>query len=259
MMPRMFYYKAMIDVAQYALHQGNSRWGNLIEGFVPLGKFTFRHVLFLDLRYYNPNGTPREWNADLAFRLLPSANSLWGIYGGYDRLQSDSTRYFNEIHGGMEFWLYKFFFGADGYLPVGKKEYNNTELLGGDYVPTAISYRYNIAYAGQYNERLLPGGNAEIGLNITHGLTIYAGGYYFHHSGFNTISGPKFRATYTFYCSNTHRLFGLFDRVRFEGLITHDKPRGTSWLLGARFTFGLTKYPNQFFGVLRYMPDPIPQ
>jgi hypothetical protein len=256
-MPTIFHYKPSIDFAQYAAHQGNSRSANLLEGFIPLGKFTFDRVLFLDLRYYHPNGIPYELNADLAFRQLPLANFLWGIYTGYDRFRSDSTRYFSQINGGLELWFHRLFFGANVYIPVATKEYDNIHE-GATLVPTSISYRYNIAYEDEHDERVLPGGDVELGLDITHGLTIYGGGYYFHHSGFSTIAGPKLRATYTFYRSTTaHRLLGLFDRIRLEGSITHDKPRGTSWLFGIRFTLGLDKQPNPSSGLLRHMADPI--
>jgi hypothetical protein len=256
LMPEIFYYKPTIDFAQYALHQGNSRSANLAEGFIPLGKFTFERVLFLDLRYYNPNGTPYEWSADLAFRQLPLGDFLWGIYTGYDRFRSDTTRYFSQINAGLEFWFYRLFFGANVYIPVGTKEYDNIHE-GASLVPTSISYRYNIAYEDEHDERALPGGDAELGWDITHGLTVYGGGYYFHHAGFSTVAGPKLRATYTFYRSTAHRLLWLFDRIRLEGSITHDKPRGTSWLFGIRFTLGLAKQPNPTVGIIRHMADPI--
>jgi len=210
------------------------------------------------LRYYNPNNTPIEWNADIGFRGLPRGNILWGLYGGYDRFRSSTSRYFSQVNAGFEFWFNKVFLGANAYVPVGTKEYDNIDLLGQAFiVSTSIPYQYNIAYNDQHDERVLPGADAELGWDITHGLTVYGGGYYFHHSGFTTVAGPKLRATYTFYRTNRHRLLGLFDRIRFEGLVTHDTPRGTSWFAGIRFTIGLAKQPNPTFGVIRHMADPL--
>jgi len=97
-----------------------------------------------------------------------------------------------------------------------------------------------------------------VGYDITSALTVYGGGYYFDHSNVKSIAGPKFRATYTFYRSNTHRLLRLFDRIRLEGLISHDSVRGTSWLAGIRFSFGLSAHAtNPTIGVARHMVDPI--
>ncbi len=87
----------------------------------------------------------------------------------------------------------------------------------------------------------MPGGDAEIGFDLTRNLTIYGGGYYFNHSAIKSIVGPKFRATYTFYRPTTGRLLKLFDRIRLEGLISHDSVIGTSWLAGIRFIGVLTK------------------
>jgi len=124
---------------------------------------------------------------------------------------------------------------------------------------TGISYRYNIVFA-QGKERAMPGGDAEVGYDLTPHLTTYLGGYYFDHSDAPYIRGAKFRATYTLYRSAAHRLLYLFDRIRLEGLISNDSIRGTSWLFGLRFTFGLstsTTHSNPTVGVMRHMTDPI--
>jgi hypothetical protein len=123
-------------------------------------------------------------------------------------------------------------------------------------VPTNTSYRYNIAYE-QGKERAMPGGDAEIGYDITPHFTLYGGGYYFDHADAKSIAGPKLRATYTFYRPQAHRLLKLFDRIRLEGLISHDSVRGTSWMAGLRFRFGLSHHSNPTAGVIRHMTDPI--
>jgi hypothetical protein len=255
--PKILYYQPTIDVAQYALHQGDSRSANLIEGFIPLGRWTFEKILFVDARFYNPNGTPIEWNIDLGFRhVFNQGNQLFGIYAGYDRYRSETRRYYSQVNAGLELWFNRFFIGGNGYLPVGTKAYDNDAVNLAYLVPTNTSYRYNIAFA-QGKERAMPGGDAEMGYAITPNLTLYGGGYYFDHADAKSIAGPKFRATYTFYRSQSHRLLKLFDRIRLEGLISHDSVRGTSWMAGLRFRFGLSKHPNPTTGVARHMTDPI--
>jgi hypothetical protein len=252
----LFHYKPSIDFAQYALHQGDVRSANLIEAWIPLGKFTFEKVFFTDIRYYNPNGTPFEWNANVGFRRLPKGNLMWGVYAGYDRFKSSTRRYFSQINAGFETWINKLFLGGNAYFPIGITVYDNDAINQAYLVSTNTNYRSNIIYA-QGKERVLPGADIEIGYDMTHGLTIYAGGYYFDHSDTNSVVGPKIRATYTFYADRNKRLLYLFDRIRLEGLISHDSQRGTTWLAGVRFRFGLGSNANPTHGVLRHMTDTI--
>jgi hypothetical protein len=250
-------YTPTIDVAQYALHQGDARSANLVEGFIPLYQSASNAISFADIRFYNPNGTPLKWNADLGFRYLFHKNTqLFGLYAGYDRYKSETSNYYNQANLGIEYWYKKLFLGANGYLPFGTTSYDNDSFNSAFLVSTGTSYRYNIAFAAG-KERALPGGDAEIGYDITHHLTVYAGGYYFDHSDVSSISGPKLRATYTFYRAKAHRLLRVFDRIRLEGLISYDSTRGTSWLAGLRFSFGLLKDSNPTTGLARHMVDPI--
>jgi len=62
------YYRPTIDVAQYALHEGDVRSANLIEGFIPLYQHAPNTLSFTDIRFYNPNGTPTF--------VLPKYNSI---------------------------------------------------------------------------------------------------------------------------------------------------------------------------------------
>lgn len=249
------YYYPAIDIAQYAIHQGNARSSNLIEGFIPLYQKFPQTLSFIDMRFYNPNGLPIEGNIDLGIRrLFHQDECLFGIYGGYDRYRSDTRRYYSQVHAGFEYWNNRFFLGGNGYLPINKKVYDNDAVNMTSLVSTPVSYRYNISYS-QGKERALPGVDAEVGMDVNHGLTLYLGGYYFDHSDASSILGPKLRATYTFYRNKNKRLLGLFDRIRLEGLISHDSIRGTSWLFGLRLRFGLSSHANPSIGIERHMTD----
>jgi len=147
-----------IDVAQYALHQGDARSSNLIEGFIPLYPRGPQNLIFTDIRFYNPNGTPIEGNIDLGFRrLFHQSERLFGFYAGYDRYRSETKRYYNQANAGLEFWVNKLFLGGNVYLPFGTKTYDNDAVNLAYLVPTGTSYRYNIAYE-QGKERVIPGG-----------------------------------------------------------------------------------------------------
>ena len=250
-------YRPTIDIAQYVIHEGNARSSNLIEAFIPIYPRAFQQLGFTDIRFYNPNGAPVEGNIDIGYRKLLHQNTrLFGIYGGYDRFRSDTRRYYSQLHAGFEYWIRRFFVGGNGYLPVGTKVYDNDAVNSASLVSTSVAYRYNISYA-QGKERVLPGIDAEIGYDITPALTVYAGGYYFDHSDVSSVAGPKIRATYTLYRGSVHRLLGLFDRVRLEGLLSHDSARGTSWLFGLRLRFGLSRHPNPNYGIARHMTDTV--
>ena len=257
-LPRIKPYSPTIDIAQYALYQGNVRSSNLVEGFLPLYQSPGQTLTFFDARFYNPNGAPLEGNIDLGIRELSRSNTqLLGFYGGYDRFRSETRRYYSQLHAGFEYWTRRFFIGGNAYLPIGTKVYDNDAVDSASLVPTPIPYRYNIAFS-QGKERVLPGVDAEVGCDFTHGLTIYAGGYYFDHSDASSVLGPKIRATYTFYREGQRRLLGLFDRIRLEGLLSYDSVRGTSWLVGLRIRFGLShQYTNPSQGLARHMTDTV--
>jgi hypothetical protein len=230
-------YYPVLDLAQYALHQGDSRSANLVEGFIPLYQSSPNLLSFADIRFYNPNSTPWEGNIDLGVRrIFQQSHSLAGLYAGYDRYRSQTRRYYSQVNLGVEFWFNRVFIGANGYLPFGTKVYDNDAVNQAYLVPTTTSYRYNIAYA-QGKERAMPGADAEVGVDINRELTVYAGGYYFDHGDARRITGPKLRATYTFYHSPSHWFLNIFDRIRVEGLLSHDSVRGTSWMAGIRFRF----------------------
>jgi len=250
-------YIPTIDIAQYALHEGDVRSANLLEGFIPIYQTSSNKLLFTDVRLYNPNGTPLEGNIDLGFRrLFHQGRRLLGFYGGDDRFRSETRNYFNQAHAGFEFWQNRFFVGGNVYVPVGTSVYNNDALNVASLSSTSTSYRYNIAFeAGK--ERALPGADAEVGYDITPSLTVYGGGYYFDHSDARSIAGPKLRATYTLYRARAHQLLAHFDRIRLEGLISHDSVRGTTWMAGLRFTFGFSNRFNPTTGLARHMADPI--
>jgi hypothetical protein len=250
------YYIPTFSFAQYALHEADRRSANLLEGFIPFAQ-NLNSVVFVNLRYYNPNGTPVEYNGDFGFRHLFHKNQrLLGLYTGFDRYRSDTENYFSQVHGGFEYWMKQLFWGGNIYIPVGATADNFSSLNNAYLIPTSTSYRYNIGFE-EGKERALPGVDMELGYDITHGLTVYAGGYYFGHNGVKSITGPKARMTYTLYHRPHHRLLGLFDRIRLEGLLSHDAVRGTNWYAGLRASITLTKLTNSTQGLTRHMSDPL--
>jgi hypothetical protein len=249
-------YPVHIDVGGYAVHSGNARSAILGEIFLPLAQ-NKKHLFFTNLRAYKPDNRTFEGNLALGLRGFANDKTMLGAYAIYDRYRSQNRNYYNQATFGAELWRNHLFIGANTYVPFGTKKYFN-DAINRAYLSTPDASNIQNILCEQGQEEALPGFDAQAGYEIWRGLTIYGGGYYFGKSGVSTIAGPKLRATYTWYTKSSHRLFGLFDRIRLETQITHDHPRGTSWYAGLRFSvnFGAQRrYPMTL--MQQHMIDPI--
>jgi hypothetical protein len=220
------------------------------------------NLLYSSIRAYDKSGNPWEGNLAVGYRNLSlDQNNLWGVYGSYDRLRSQAQNYFNQATVGGEFWHQKWFAGANVYMPFGETRKADldaqvTKLTKSDYQD--YNYYTNVSniYYGAGYERAMTGFDAEIGNNLWRGLTVYAGGYYFDAPHLKAVTGPRARATYTWY-SGKHRILGIFDRIRVETEAQYDSPRGFDWYAGLRFTVNLFHKPDDLHGVAKHMVDPI--
>jgi hypothetical protein len=222
------------------LNGSDAKNATLVEGFIPLYQ-TPRTVTFSDLRFYDKRGTPLEGNLAFGVRHLTPNSRIFGVYGSVDRFRTATKRYFNQATIGGELWLNRVFFGANGYIPIGTKRYDDDAQNLAILTPIGGN-SYNILYFPGY-ERILPGVDALLGYDFTNNFRIFAGGYYFYQSDVGSMSGPKLRANYTWYSTPHHRLFGVFDRIALEAQVTHDHIRQTDWYAGIRFSVNLGKNP----------------
>ncbi len=259
------------------------RWRGEANLFMPFNKGGYQ-LFYGDIRGYKKSGPQLEGNFSIGYRRLfrthfsqdynYAYNSKWkaywdsgwnmfGAYLGYDMLRSQAENWFNQVSGGFEYWHERFFIGANGYLPfidTTQEDEGANVAFGthpaGSNDPNSNVYGHILYAKGR--ESALPGVDGEVGYNVFGGLNIFAGGYFFHRSSVPTVWGPKATVEYNFYPRPYHRILGLFSRITLDSEVKHDKPRGTTWYTGARFTVNLShKSDPGLSGVARHMIDPI--
>ncbi|MCP4474178.1 MAG: hypothetical protein GY821_06350 [Gammaproteobacteria bacterium] len=259
------------------------RWRGEANLFMPFNKGGYQ-LFYGDIRGYKKSGPQLEGNFSIGYRRLfrthfsqdynYAYNSKWksywdsgwnmfGAYLGYDMLRSQAENWFNQVSGGFEYWHERFFIGANGYLPfidTTQEDEGANVAFGthpaGSNDPNSNVYGYILYAKGR--ESALPGVDGEVGYKVFGGLNIFAGGYFFHRSSVPTVWGPKATVEYNFYPRPYHRILGLFSRITLDSEVKHDKPRGTTWYTGARFTVNLShKSDPGLSGVARHMIDPI--
>ncbi len=214
-------------------------------------------LLFSSLRLLDKSGKPWESSVALGYRCLNiDHTNLMGLYGGIDHLKTTTGDSFNQINVGVEAWHQDWFLGANLYHPYGSHQHSAPN-------PQTFSISQNGGYRNigftQTTENALPGADAEVGRTLFGGLTVYAGSYYFHETDTRTLAGPKARAEYIFYAEPNHKIFGVFDRVAVEGLVTNDAVRGINYYGGLTvgISWGNTNANSNLRGVERHMVDRI--
>ena len=130
------------------------------------------------------------------YRVMPTNQTIWGVYGGIDRLESEAGNAFTQLTLGIEHWHNRFFFGVNGYVPTGTTtKGNDTANLTQAHVETTGTDSGDIGtmdYSPGY-ETALDGVDGSVGYTIWHNLTAYVGGYYFFHSGNTAVKGERLR------------------------------------------------------------------
>lgn len=227
-----------------------------IDLFIPLWQRNYSDLLFTDLRIHDHSGTPFEGNLHLGYRhLFSNAQKMFGVYGSFDHRKTLYSNYISQIGLGGEFWLNKWFIGANLYQPVGntlKYLSTNTQKLDIDSVTVREIKNSNF-------EKAIPGFDFEVGYEFIPGLIGYAGGYYFDARGVDKVCGPRVRLAYELNkYTYGRRVLGIFDAVGLELGVQHDKPRNTIYYASMRIRFGLNDNINTITkGIARHMLDPV--
>lgn len=235
--------------AKYFNQQANI--AGIYDLFIPLLQ-TADQLFFTDLRIFDRSGGSFEGNAHLGYRkMCLDKKQLFGIYAAFDRKRSDNQHWFNQITLGAEYWHDHWFIGGNLYQPLGK----NLQFIKKEGVVITEATSRTV-YATATYEKSLPGVDAELGYAFTNNFTGYAGGYYFHASGVETIAGPKMRITYN-YNQPQGRILGLLDGISIEVGAQYDNPRGKTGYLGIKFKVGLTNLDknSNLFGFARHMTE----
>ena len=228
-------------------------FGTSVGLFIPVWQSPPSYLVFIYPRFFKHPGEAREGNVHLGYRYLSSNNeNLYGIYGSYDWNQGRLGNNFNQLTFGVETWCKKVFIGGRYYQPIGKTERlidiaNGTYAYEGGYIWAKGGYTRN--------EIALPGGDIELGYEVTKGFIGYIGGYYFDKQHAKTIYGPQVRLVYNWEFTRNKRILGVFDKLSLEAGLRRDEPRGTNLYLRVNLMIGLTPEKRTPEGVARHMVD----
>jgi hypothetical protein len=225
-------YKPYVEIGEAKYFNHPSNVAGAYDLFIPLYQPKDNQLLFSDLRIFDRSGSSFEVNAHLGYRILcPDTKQIFGVYGSFDRRKVDIDNLYSQLTFGAEYWNNKFFVGGNFYRPVGRQPNPNVE-------------------------KAAAGADAELGYAFTEDFTGYAGGYYFHAIGADTVAGPKIRFTYN-YSHPNGRILGIVDGISLEGGAEHNKPAGYRAYVGIKFRIGLTNFEknSNVFGFERHMVE----
>lgn len=236
-------YAPQLDIADYYF---TSSPHNTVfaRGFVPFSQDA-NNVLYLDARaILKQKGIAREGNLGFGYRHLNSANSkMFGAYMFYDRKRTSDNSIFSQITFGSEYWLDRYFLGANFYLPVGNRTVTNTNVSYSASLQTVTPSVFNVLVTKTNNNSTdvaMIGGDVTVAYQPTDSFTGYGGFYYFHSSASNyklpIICGPFARIRYSIFTKPKQRL-GYINELSLESQIQYDKVRKTVWYAGLRLTF----------------------
>jgi len=255
-------YQPYIQIGGTSFINGSeSRYCGLLDLFVPLWPNSPTNLIFINGKINDRSGAPFEGNMHLGYRHLNNKNTtLYGVYSAFDRKKSIYGNYFNQITIGGELWHNALFIGANIYNPIGNKTRLADQIIvnaTAKQSPRAYNYQDVLLTIAGFNEKPLPGADAEVGYEFKKGLVGYVGGYYFDAPGTEKVCGPKARITYDWSLDNG-RILGVFDQIGLETGMQHDAARGTHGYISANVRIGwLPNKKAQLSGVSRHMVDPI--
>jgi hypothetical protein len=260
-------YQPYVELGGLKYFNQNSSVASIYDLFIPLHQSdNENHLVFTDLRLFDRSGASFEGNIHLGYRkLFLDTNSIFGLYGAFDRKRSNYGNQFNQLTFGFECWHDKWFLGGNIYQPIGitKKPIGvvgrgtpNYEKVGKNTSELKIS---ETTLAKELYENATPGFDAELGYVITDNLTTYVGGYYFADDDTDRTAGPKIRLIYEHQKLHGH-IFGIFDGISVEAGVQHDKSRGNTAYVGFKLKIGLLsehESNSNISGFERHMVEPV--
>jgi len=196
---------------------GNKRTLGELDVFLPLWQDN-RTMVFGNIRGQGDVASNGEGNFGIGYRRLISGEWIVGAYAYFDVRR---TRYGNRfVQGtlGLEALSVDWDFRANGYIPEpGAKRVDALSMV--EVSGSQIVIREGI-------ERALAGFDGEIGRRLPVDgveLRVYAGGYYFHAKGVQTVAGPRGRVEARF---NDLEFAGGGTRLTIGLEAQWDRPRG---------------------------------
>lgn len=206
-----------------------------VDLFLPVAQDDHR-LLFLDLRGSLDDQSQREGNFGLGYRQMLDNGWNLGGYGFFDRRRSETGHFFSQATVGAEALGEDFDLRLNGYVPLGRREY---EVPGS----TRIDLTSNSIRMSNSHERAYHGGDAELGWRVPvfaaqsdAELRVYGGGYWFDAPDSDEVAGPRLRMEL--------RLYDLAEdlpgsRLTLSGEVQRDQARGTQEFLGFKLRLPL--------------------
>jgi hypothetical protein len=168
--------------------------------FLPLAQDD-RTLFFGNARYRFDDNESKEGNFGLGLRHMHAGGWNTGVYGYYDRRQTETGNLFNQATFGVEALGTDFDARANSYWPIGETSREVDSLNSADLSGTSVTFR-----GGE--EHAMAGFDAEIGWRVPvfeeesdYDLRIYGGGYHFYDEDDDApdVTGPRLRAEFTAY------------------------------------------------------------
>lgn len=209
-----------------------------------------------NLFYITSHASYRElgrMNGDAGFgwrHMLGGRQWLLDIHANYNRLKSLQRTWFTQYIIGGRVQTLHWDVDANYYMPTK----NNIRLVS---LNSKNDSFQNVQILNGF-ATIMPGGDAQIGYHFSDipGLGIYAGGYYFHRSGFKTIAGPQMHVNFDLH--NPFDFHGgwanLFYKIGFETGTYYDKQNKFAWHVGLRWTIAFDT--DDLTGIETHMTDP---
>lgn len=189
-------------------------------------------LLAADIRQRIDDADSQEGNYGLSLRqLLAEQKVILGGYAYFDRRRTPNANVFHQATLGAEALWEDYEARLNVYIP------ESTEKTLSPASVSAVAVGGNIqvqSFTGA-TERALPGFDAELGakfdLSEEWKLWLYGGGFYFDHSGYDTVAGPRGRLEIS---RGDLPMFGEGSRLTLGLEVQHDSVRGEQAFAMAR-------------------------
>jgi hypothetical protein len=204
--------------------QGGSKNLGDVDALLPfLGNDDF--LIYTNLSAQAATDNSFAGGIGLGFRRVNDAeNGIFGMYGFYDVLRSDSGNQYTQATIGLEHLGLTWDFRVNGYLPIGITSYQKNIYTGDSDGQIVIHGHDWLAHMQTETETANGGADLELGRTLgSPNMRGYLAGYYY---GAN-VAGPRVRVEYQYN-----------NRITLTGLVQYDQERGAQSEVGIRLTIG---------------------
>lgn len=200
-------------------------------------------LLSADIRQRIDDANSQEGNYGLSLRqLLSEQDVILGGYAFFDRRRTPNANVFNQATLGAEALWTDYEARLNVYIPESTEE----ALSAGTSSASVVGSSIQVQNFSGTTERALPGFDVELGakfdLSEEWKLWLYGGGFYFDHSGYDTVAGPRARLEIS---RGNLPMFGAGSRLTLGLEAQHDNVRGDQAFAIARIRVPFAAFGGQ--------------